>query len=59
MELNERSAVKLRAERGKLSVDDFALDNVTQDTMHNVLTLGQPTQGYSLWLVSASWSYRF
>ena len=59
MDINERSAVKLRAERGKLTVDDFALDNVSQDTMFNVLTLGQPTQDYSLWLVSASWSYRF
>jgi MtrB/PioB family decaheme-associated outer membrane protein len=28
-------------------------------TMHNVLSLGQPTQDYDLWLFSASWSYRF
>lgn len=59
MDINERSAIRLRAERGKLTVDDFALDNVSQDTLHNVLTLGQPTQDYSLWLLSASWSYRF
>jgi len=59
MEINERSSVELRAESGKLTVDDFALDNVTQDTLFNVLTLGQPTQDYDLWLISASWSYRF
>ena len=59
MEINERSSVKLRAESGKLTVDDFALDNVSQDTLFNVLTLGQPTQDYDLWLISASWSYRF
>lgn len=59
MDIGERSAVMLRAERGKLTVDDFALDNVTQDTLYNVLSLGQPTQDYALWLVSASWSYRF
>jgi MtrB/PioB family decaheme-associated outer membrane protein len=59
MEINERSAVMLRAESSKLTVDDFALDNVTQDTLAHVLTLGQPTQGYDLWLISASWSYRF
>jgi hypothetical protein len=27
--------------------------------MARVLTLGQPTQDYELWLISASWSYRF
>ena len=59
MEISERSSVMLRAESGKLSVDDFSLDNVTQDTLTNVLTLGQPTQDYDLWLISASWSYRF
>jgi hypothetical protein len=59
MDVNERSAVMLRAEKGKLTVDDFGLDNVTQDTMARVLTFGQPTQDYDLWLISASWSYRF
>jgi MtrB/PioB family decaheme-associated outer membrane protein len=59
MDISERSAIELRAERGKLTVDDFALDNVTQDTLANVLTLGQPTQDYDLWLISASWKYRF
>jgi len=59
MDINERSAVTLRAESGKLKVDDFALDHVTQDTMANILTLGQPTQDYDLWLISASWKYRF
>jgi len=59
MDINERSAIELRAESGKLTVDDFALDNVTQDTLFSVLTLGQPTQDYDLWLISASWSYRF
>jgi hypothetical protein len=59
MDINDRSAISLRAERGKLTVDDFSLDNVTQDTMARVLTLGQPTQDYELWLISASWSYRF
>jgi MtrB/PioB family decaheme-associated outer membrane protein len=59
MDINEQSAVTLKAEHGKLMVDDFGLDNVSQDTMFNVLTLGQPTQDYDLWLISASWSYRF
>jgi len=59
MDISERSAIELRAESGKLTVDDFALDNVTQDTLAHVLTLGQPTQDYDLWLISASWSYRF
>ncbi|MDH3940521.1 MAG: MtrB/PioB family outer membrane beta-barrel protein, partial [Xanthomonadales bacterium] len=59
MDINERSAVTLRAESGKLNVDDFALDHVTQDTLTNILTLGQPTQDYDLWLISASWKYRF
>jgi MtrB/PioB family decaheme-associated outer membrane protein len=59
MDINDRSGILLRAESGKLTVDDFALDNVTQDTMAWVLTLGQPTQDYDLWLISASWSYRF
>jgi MtrB/PioB family decaheme-associated outer membrane protein len=59
MDINERSGVTLRAESGHLKVDDFALDNVSQDTMFNVLTMGQPTQGYDLWLISASWNYRF
>jgi len=59
MDINERSGIELRAEHGKLTVDDFALDNVTQDTLFSVLTLGQPTQDYDLWLISASWSYRF
>jgi len=59
MAIKEHSSIMLRAESGKLTVDDFALDNVTQDTLTNVLTLGQPTQDYDLWLISASWSYRF
>jgi MtrB/PioB family decaheme-associated outer membrane protein len=59
MDISERSAVMLRAESGKLTVDDFGLDNVTQDTLASVLTLGQPTQDYDLWMFSASWSYRF
>jgi MtrB/PioB family decaheme-associated outer membrane protein len=59
MDINERSVVTLRAESGKLTVDDFALDHVTQDTMTNILSLGQPTQDYDLWLISASWKYRF
>lgn len=59
MDISERSALTLRAESAKLTVDDFALDHVTQDTMTNILSLGQPTQDYDLWLISASWKYRF
>jgi MtrB/PioB family decaheme-associated outer membrane protein len=57
--VGKRSTVTLRAERGKLDVDDFSLDNVEADTMTTVLSLGQATADYDILLISASWRYRF
>jgi len=59
LRLTEQSSLMLRAEKGELSADDFALDNVLPDTLFNVLTLGQSTQDYDVLMFSASWIYRF
>jgi MtrB/PioB family decaheme-associated outer membrane protein len=59
LHLGERSSLILRAESSELKADDFALDNVSQDTILKVLSLGQTTQEYDILLVSASWNYRF
>jgi len=59
VKFGERSSLVLRVESSELDADDFALDNVTQDTMERVLSLGQSTQEYDILLVSASWNYRF
>ena len=44
LDISERSSLMLRVETGKLSADDFALDNVVPDSMIHVLSLGQSTQ---------------
>ncbi len=57
--INERSSIRLRIESSELDADDFALDNVSQDSLLKVLSLGQSAQEYDVLLVSASWHYRF
>ncbi len=59
IELGERSSIRLAAESAKLKSKDWALDNVETDTLSWVLLLGQNAANYDLWLISASWSYRF
>lgn len=54
-----RSSIRLTAESADLSTSDWALDGVEPDTLANVLLLGEDSPDYDLWLVSASWSYRF
>jgi MtrB/PioB family decaheme-associated outer membrane protein len=58
-QLNGHSSVRLAAENAELSSADWALDGVAPDTLANVLLLGENAANYDLWLVSASWNYRF
>ena len=58
-QLNNKSTIRLAVELGKLSSDDFGLDNVLPDTLSNVLLLGESSPQYDLTLVSLSYSYRF
>jgi hypothetical protein len=55
----DRSSIRLTAESARLKSKDWALDGVETDTLSWVLLLGQSSANYDLWLVSASWSYRF
>jgi MtrB/PioB family decaheme-associated outer membrane protein len=57
--LSDHSSLVLRVESSELNADDFALDNVAQDTLRKVLTLGQSTQDYDVLLFSVSLNYRF
>lgn len=57
--INDQSTIRVAAESSKLSMDDFAIDHVVPDTMARVLSFGQATPDYDLWLLSASWRYRF
>jgi MtrB/PioB family decaheme-associated outer membrane protein len=57
--VGDSSSIRLTAESAKLKTRDWALDNVDTDTLAWVLLLGQNAANYDLWLISASWSYRF
>ena len=57
--VGDSSSIRLTAESAKLKSKDWALDNVDTDTLAWVLLLGQSAANYDLWLISASWSYRF
>lgn len=57
--LSTNSVIRLAAESSDLSSSDWALDGVTQDTLANVLLLGESAAYYDLWLISASWRYQF
>lgn len=59
MPVTLHSSVRLAAESSDLSTSDWALDGVEPDTLANVLLLGEDSPQYDLWLISASWSYRF
>jgi MtrB/PioB family decaheme-associated outer membrane protein len=58
-EVGDRSSIRLTAESAKLKSKDWALDDVDTDTLSWVLLLGQNAANYDLWMLSASWSYRF
>jgi hypothetical protein len=58
-QLNRQSSIRLAAESSELSTTDWGLDGVAPDTLANVLLLGESAANYDLWLVSASWNYRF
>ena len=57
--IGDRSSIRLTAESAKLETKDWGLDGVVTDTLSEVLLLGQSAANYDLWLISASWSYRF
>jgi len=59
MAVGDSSSIRLTAESAKLKTRDWALDGVETDTLAWVLLLGENAANYDLWLVSASWSYRF
>ena len=59
IEVGDRSSIRLTAESAQFKSKDWALDNVDTDTLAWVLLLGQGAANYDLWLISASWSYRF
>ena len=59
IEVGDRSSIRLTAESAQFKSKDWALDNVDTDTLAWVLLLGQGADNYDLWLISASWSYRF
>lgn len=59
MAVGERSSIRLTAENARLKTKDWGLDGVETDTLDWVLLLGQSAANYDLWLISASWSYRF
>jgi MtrB/PioB family decaheme-associated outer membrane protein len=58
-QLSGHSSIRLAAEASELSTSDWALDGVVPDTLDNVLLLGESAANYDLWLVYASWNYRF
>lgn len=55
----DSSSIRLTAESAELKTKDWGLDAVDPDTLAWVLLLGQNSANYDLWLISASWSYRF
>lgn len=57
--VGEQSNIRLTAEDARLASTDWGLDDVVPGTLANVLLLGQSAANYDLWLISASWSYRF
>lgn len=59
LQVSEQSSVRLSAENSDLSTSDWGLDGVAPDTLANVLLLGESAANYDLWLVYASWNYRF
>lgn len=59
MSVGESSSIRLAAESTELETKDWALDGVVPDTLANVLLLGESAANYDVWLISASWSYRF
>jgi hypothetical protein len=58
-QLSGHSSIRLAAEASDLSTSDWALDGVVPDSLDNVLLLGENAANYDLWLVYASWNYRF
>jgi MtrB/PioB family decaheme-associated outer membrane protein len=58
-QLSGQSSIRLTAEASDLSTSDWGLDGVVPDTLANVLLLGESAANYDLWLVYASWNYRF
>jgi MtrB/PioB family decaheme-associated outer membrane protein len=59
VDTGEHSSLRLSAERARLYTADWGLDDVYPDIMANVLVLGESAANYDVWLLSASWSYRF
>jgi len=59
VQTGSRSSIRLSAEKSKLKSDDWGLDNVSPNTLTNVLLLGESAANYNLWLISGSWTYRF
>jgi MtrB/PioB family decaheme-associated outer membrane protein len=57
--VGDSSSIRLAAENAKLKTKDWGLDGVDPGTLAWVLLLGQNSANYDLWLISASWSYRF
>lgn len=57
--VGDRSSIRLSAQSAKLKTRDWGLDGVDPDTLDWILLLGQNAANYDLWMVSASWSYRF
>jgi len=53
------SNMRLSAEHARLYTADWGLDGVYPDILANVLLLGESAAKYDVWLLSASWSYRF
>ena len=54
-----QSSLRLLAEKNELTTADWGLDGAVPDSLANVLLLGESAANYDLWLVSASWNYRF
>ena len=57
--VGDRSSIRLSAESNEIKTADWGLDDVVPDTLAEVLLLGQSAANYDLWLLSASWTYRF
>lgn len=57
--VGQRSSIQMTAENAKLKTRDWGLDGVVPDTLSTMLLLGESAANYNLWLISASWTYRF
>ena len=58
-QVSDSSSIRLEAENAELATRDWALDGVAPDTLANVLLLSESAANYDLWLITASWIYRF